>query len=184
MGYEIKRSYLEQMNLDNKLNLSELPVKLVPGKPYDIFGKTGAIYKLFAGQTSIDIKDLRTLAVLSAQIERDILSFELITRPSALEERYNEDFDAKLFVGAALQYLKKMGNRIAAWEAVWNGGDNFTAYRHHLKHSVQPPEFAWSEAVWNTWTGKQALSHGFGRVEAKSRKDIDAPKYVFHFKQS
>lgn len=184
MGYEIKRSYLDPMNLDNKLNLSELPVKLVPGKPYDIFGRNGSIYKLLAGQNSIDIQDLGSIAVLSAQIERAILSFEVITRPSAVEPRYNEDFDAKMFIGAALYYLGKMGNRIAAWEAVWNGGDNFTSYKDYLRKSSDTLDFAWSEAVWNTWTGRQALLHGFDRVEAKSRKDIDASKYVFHFKQS
>lgn len=149
MGY-IDRTYLLPFAMDKKLLVQELPAKIEADKPQSITGKSGRIYRLFAGESAIKIIDLKSLAKLEAEMRGGFLTFELITRPSPKEKRYNKDFDAKQFIGAAIWYLQQMGNDVGTWRTEWNYGTNFQQYRENLKNAQEPHESAWSQAAWDT----------------------------------
>ncbi len=183
MGY-IDRGYLLPFAMDKKLLVSELPPKIETDIPQPVKGGSGKIYRLFAGESSIAVIDLNSSAKLEAAIKHGFLTFELITRPAPKERRYNMDFDAKRFVGAAIWYLEQMGNNVSTWRTEWNYGNNFEQYRENLKNAKESHETAWSQAAWETWTGRLALAHGYDQVVARSKTDISAKTYIFDFIRS
>ncbi len=174
----IAREKFARFDMNGALYIRDLPPEVRPNIRYTIGGASGELYHFTASRSHVTIyPTISGWTKLMGFVNKpDEIGFHLNTH-SDPNEKPTHDLHAGIFYDAFLFYLLANSVQVTTIRDEWyRGTTNHSQFVNSLasKKSIE-------QAAYSTWSGKKALSHGFGRMKPISSMNQQQAKYGLLF---
>lgn len=167
-----------RFDMSGSLFIRDLPIEVRPNIRYTIGGVSGELYHFTASRSHVTIyPTISGWTKLMGFVNKpDEIGFHLNTHSNP-NEKPTHDLHAGIFYDAFLFYLLANSVPVTIIRDEWySGTTNHTQFANSLASNKSIEQSAYS-----TWSGRKALSNGFGKMLPVSTMSKHQAKYELLF---